>query len=590
MGKGKLHIADDLTLPLDFVVGTAGAVATKGMGKSHLAQVAAEELLELGQTIVAIDPTDAWWGLRSSADGLSDGYPVVVFGGDHGDLKLDPDAGAQIAEAVVAERFSCVICTDGLSDTAEIRFVRTFLDTLYRRNREPIHVFIDEADIFAPQKPFEVEDSRSIRAMSHIVRRGRKKGIGSTLITQRPSELNKSVLSQVETLFVLGMSHNLDIDAVERWMRLRKKKSGDNAAYSLMEEMVESLDSLPQGDAWLWSPRQKLHQRFRARPKRTFDSGATPKPGQRVRVAKKLAHVDIERLGTAIAAAAERQREDDPAHLRARVAKLKADLHSATVDLERERTRPAKIEIRTTKPVAMVDLKRAESLLAKVNAAIEKARELGQRWEAIGKLAGEAISAIGTKLEVEAAKLSGALAPPKPIPEPSVQRPQIPRTTAAPRAVLGASDRLPIGEQKILAAAIQHRGVGREQLTVLVGYKRSARDTYISRLGQRGFVVIDGQGLVMPTPAGIATLPDPEPLPTGTALQNYWFARLPRGERVLFEQLVAAYPEWRSREDIGGEYKRSARDTYLSRLGARGLVVLGRGTVRASDTLFEGSN
>ena len=213
----KLRIADNLVLGADLVVSTAGIFATKGLGKSHLAQVTAEEMLAHGQVIVAIDPTDAWWGLRAGADGKSaGGYPVVVIGGDHGDLKLEPGGAVQLAEAVVAERFSCVICTDGMSDLAETKFVREFLDTIYRRNRKPIHIFVDEADVFAPQKPFDVEDARCIRAMSHIVRRGRKKGIGSTLITQRPAELNASVRTMVDMLFVLGMSHNLDIDAVER--------------------------------------------------------------------------------------------------------------------------------------------------------------------------------------------------------------------------------------------------------------------------------------------------------------------------------------------------------------------------------------
>jgi hypothetical protein len=306
----KFRISDDLVLGSDLVVATDGIFATKGLGKSHLAQVMAEEMLEHGQVIVAIDPTDAWWGLRASADGKSDGYPVVVIGGDHGDLDLEPGGAIQLAEAIVAERFSCVICTEGMSDMAETKFVREFLDTIYRKNRKPIHIFVDEADVFAPQKPFDVEDARCIRAMSHIVRRGRKKGIGSTLITQRPAELNASVRTMVEMLFVLGMSHNLDIDAVEKWLRLRKKKHGNNAAFALQEEMIESLDALQRGDAWVWAPRLKIHKRFRAREKRTFDSGATPKPGQkRIKAPKKLAPVDLQRLGHAMAAAVARQKE-----------------------------------------------------------------------------------------------------------------------------------------------------------------------------------------------------------------------------------------------------------------------------------------
>jgi len=396
----KLRVSDDLVLSADFVTSTAGIFGTKGTGKTHVAQVMAEEMLEHGQVIVAIDPTDAWSGLRSSADGKSDGYAILVIGGDHGDLKLEPEpgAGVRLAEAIVAERFSCVICTDGIDDTRAIRYVREVLETLFRKNRDPLHVFVDEADIFAPQQPKEQEDHRCIRALAHVVRRGRKKGLGSTLITQRPSELNASVRSQVEMLFVLGLIHNLDIEAVEKWMRLRKKKRGDNAAFALQEEMIDSLDSLQQGDAWVWAPRLKIHKRLRARAKRTFDSGATPKPGQKKRAAKRLASVDIQRLGAAIAEAAQRQKENDPTELKKQVVALRRELDRVSKDQDRSaanekgshaetirfRTRIAELErdlaaarkikekivVEKVEVVKAADLRRLEDLVKKIDKLI----------------------------------------------------------------------------------------------------------------------------------------------------------------------------------------------------------------------------
>lgn len=394
----KFRISDDLVLSADFVTSTAGIFATKGQGKSHIAQVMAEEMLEHGQVIIAIDPTDAWSGLLSSADGKREGYPILVIGGEHGHLKLDPEpgAGVRLAEAIVAERFSCVICTDGLDDTLAIRYVREVLQTLFRKNREPIHVFVDECDIFAPQQPKEEEDYRCIRALSHVVRRGRKKGIGTTLITQRPAELNASVRTMVEMLFVLGMLHNLDIDAVEKWMRLRKKKRGNNTAFALQEEMIDSLDSLQQGDAWVWAPRLKIHKRFRARAKRTFDSGATPKAGQKKRVAKRLAPVDIQRLGAAIAEAAQRQKENDPTELKRQIAALRKELatvgkdrgaandkashaesqglRTRVVELERALIAAKKVKekivVKKVEVVKAADLRRLEALVKKIDKLI----------------------------------------------------------------------------------------------------------------------------------------------------------------------------------------------------------------------------
>lgn len=65
---------------------------------------------------------------------------------------------------------------------------------------------------------------------------------------------------------------------------------------------------------------------------------------------------------------------------------------------------------------------------------------------------------------------------------------------------------------------------------------------------------------------------------------------MPFGMQERLEVLIEAYPDAVSRDEISDrtEYKRSSRDTYLQRLGARKLVTTaGRAAVRASDTLFD---
>jgi hypothetical protein len=122
---------------------------------------------------------------------------------------------------------------------------------------------------------------------------------------------------------------------------------------------------------------------------------------------------------------------------------------------------------------------------------------------------------------------------------------------------------------------------------VLTGYKRSTRDAYIQRLGEKSFVEVRG-GKVFATSEGIAALPDYEPLPTGQALQMYWYDRLPEGERAILGVLINAYPESVDREALteATGYKRSTRDAYIQRLASKELVLPGRGEVTASENLF----
>ncbi len=56
---------------------------------------------------------------------------------------------------------------------------------LYHRNREPLHVVIDEAALLAPQR-VQHGGERLLGAMSDLVRRGRVRGLGVSMITQSP--------------------------------------------------------------------------------------------------------------------------------------------------------------------------------------------------------------------------------------------------------------------------------------------------------------------------------------------------------------------------------------------------------------------
>jgi len=95
----KIALSSDLKLPYEAVTQTFAILAMRGVGKTHTASVFAEELSKARLPYRVIDPTGAWWGLRASADGKSDGFPVTILGGDHGDIPLEEHAGKIIAQS-----------------------------------------------------------------------------------------------------------------------------------------------------------------------------------------------------------------------------------------------------------------------------------------------------------------------------------------------------------------------------------------------------------------------------------------------------------------------------------------------------------
>src|SRR5688572_29435200 len=100
MTQPGLRIADGLVLPLEAITQTFGVLAKRGAGKSNAAAVMAEAMYGAGLPFVVVDPVGAWWGLRSSRDGKTDGLSVPIFGGARGDVPLEPGGGNLVADLI----------------------------------------------------------------------------------------------------------------------------------------------------------------------------------------------------------------------------------------------------------------------------------------------------------------------------------------------------------------------------------------------------------------------------------------------------------------------------------------------------------
>ena len=218
----QLHISNDLSLPLEAVTNTHLILARRRVGKSYTAAVMAEEMVKAGLPWVALDPTGIWWGLTSSADGKSEGLPVIIVGGPHGHVPLEPNAGKIIANLVVDNPGWYIIDFSRFENRShEIKFATDFGVQLYRRKqRKPsaLHLFVDEADMFVPQKFPKNGGKEMFDAYDAIVRRGGVYGLGATLITQRPAIVNKDVTTQCETLIALQTTAPQDQDPIFDWV------------------------------------------------------------------------------------------------------------------------------------------------------------------------------------------------------------------------------------------------------------------------------------------------------------------------------------------------------------------------------------
>jgi hypothetical protein len=84
------------------------------------------------------------------------------------------------------------------------RWFTEFAGTLYRANKAPLHLVLDEAHNFAPQgKVPDPDAGKMLHAASTLASQGRSRGIRLTMITQRPQKLHKDSLTSAETLIAM---------------------------------------------------------------------------------------------------------------------------------------------------------------------------------------------------------------------------------------------------------------------------------------------------------------------------------------------------------------------------------------------------
>jgi hypothetical protein len=125
-------------------------------------------------------------------------------------------------------------------------------------------------------------------AMEDVVGLGRSRGLGVVLTTQRTQALNKAVLDLIETLLVMRMLSPRARDAVKDW--IQEKHEDDE------QGVIASLDSLPTGTAWVWSPLRGILEKVALRRIRTFDSYAHPEArARRASSRPKRKELDLDR-------------------------------------------------------------------------------------------------------------------------------------------------------------------------------------------------------------------------------------------------------------------------------------------------------
>lgn len=589
MARGKLELGENFFLPIDAVTGSSAFVGNKGMGKTNAMVRLAEQAIRAGQQVVTLDPTDAHYGLKYGRSKGEEGLPVYVLGGSHGDQDLDPNAGGLMAEVVVESRANFVLSLRRMSKTAMRSFVAAFLTRLYElkgdeANRNPLLVVMDEAHLFAPEGAAK-DALTCLGAVQDVALLGRSSGLGVAMGTQRTAALSKSVLDVCELLVCFRATGANTRKKLKEWVSEQEAETGE-------EEFFATVSKLDVGEAIVWSPGWlRVFERVKFLQRETFDSSATPRPGQRLRPKGKAKAVDLDALGVKMSEMSERQAANDPGKLRGRIRELERERDEwgkavAARDAEIERLND---EVRV-EPVEVPAL--ADGEIDDLARLLREWGVLYERGEQLIEASGATIAPLiaGLTKVVDARKTPAVVTSPRPLMTEEEKRrgwaehvglepiPPDPETTST----------LGLAERKVLTALIQFPGASKQKVGLLTGYstKASTIPNALAELRRLGYVE---RGSTQPTATGFAVMPHIDPPPEGPELLDFWRARVGAAERKVVDVLVKTYPNRIGKEDVaeatGYSVEASTIPNALAELRRAGIVE--RGALKLDDEFAE---
>ena len=255
MGK-PLNISRDLKLNLEDLIGQCIAIlGIRGSGKSNTAGVIFEELLQNDYPLSIVDIEGEYFGLKEK-------YEILVVGQGEGvEIEIDAHCAAEIAQVSMEQNVPVVLDLSGFLSEERTELLKAYLSALWNLAgtlRKPYMIGIEEAHEFIPQGV-----KNELKEMiARIALRGRKRGLGGIIVSQRSAKVDKDVLSQAGMLFLHRVVHEVDMRVYSEMLPWRKTE---------VKEIINSLDT---GDCMYVNGDNILPIYVRERA--TFHAGFTP--------------------------------------------------------------------------------------------------------------------------------------------------------------------------------------------------------------------------------------------------------------------------------------------------------------------------
>jgi len=440
----NLDTTNILNLQTQDLIGRCVAVlGISGSGKTNTAAVLVEELLSNGIPMTIVDIEGEYWGLKEK-------YEVLVAGrSEHADVEFDAAHAGSLAELSVQRAIPIILDLSEYGQDEMYEFLLAYFTRLWEVcfiHRQPYQVILEEAHEFLPQG----QRTPLKEILTRIALRGRKRGLGTILMSQRSAKVDKDVLTQASLLFLHRVVHPIDLKVYQDLIPLPGRE---------VESMVGSLQT-GQTIALYQHQAQVIQVRLR----HTFHAGATPLQG--VAPSPELRKIDstlLEELRRLTAEKPTRQNGEET-KLARRIAALEAELEARNLTISEQTEELKRLQAENS---LLSKLKLSLEGMPTTTTAILSPSTLEVQEARIGRLVtnGATLGEKQSPDEVRAGKTTKPnSSPPRPVEKIAVV-PVI--TQPEPAANQGESALLPQEEKRLDTLIGKVRKVPKTQLAIL---------------------------------------------------------------------------------------------------------------------------
>ncbi len=493
-----------------------------GSGKSWLLRTLIEGTHGHVQHLI-VDPEGEFRTLREVFD------DYIILAASDGDLIITPESAENTARLLIEEGVNIILDLSEFGETERDAICAAVVHGLMSLSREAwryILVVVDEAQTLAPQAVNGV----SLDALTDLAMRGRKRGFGLVVATQRLALLNKNLLAMCSNRLIGLTTLGNDM-----------KRASEELGFNTQER--QKLKALEPGEFFAFGPALSQEvTKVRSGPTKSTH----PAPGQLTPPTPPAS----KKLGSLLE------------QLRLNQQRVPSNIEEVENEIQiSPRSRiPQKVEKREIEKAVKFGSSSVKSTLEQIriladNVIVESAQLVPTHTLQ---------NSLSDGIDFNKSERN--------LPTPRYQNKHTVDKTSS-RATLVISKRVPDDPKhrilRILAEMelLEVPSLDRSTLAVLSEQspKSSAFSRHVAALHNKGFVTYPSGGHVALTEQGRTSIPVPQKPTTLADLHERWFIYLCLYERQLLEELIEVHPSSLSRRGLAKRVNRSEGSSAFSR-------------------------